>query len=369
MSATILEIVEKVSPAEPFPAVPQNFILREGGSIPAQIIVENPNVSLYCLDDDNRRALFVEVPPGTDLINVPFFYLTQYQQAQRVIAVPYDEMHQLAADVPIGKVAFIYSVGRCGSTLISQALNEVEGVVSLSEPDVYTQITMLRYADGSRDAEYARLLESCTRLLCRGNAVTSIKFRALAIHLADLLYEVFPQAPNLFLYRHAESWTRSMNAAFSGDATPMLQNPLFMLFLMAQAPLTAPYIQRHQRPPELVEVFTLLWLSILDKYLTLHAQGIPFLALRYEELVAQPQAALAALFDHFGLPRASIEAAYGAFSKDSQEGTVLSRDHIEHSTVVPLTAEGFAQLRAVLQEHPVIQSSDFIVPDTVMFQK
>jgi hypothetical protein len=60
----------------------------------------------------------------------------------------------------------IYSVCRCGSTLVSQALNQADGVVSFSEPDVYTQILMLREADGSSDPEVSALVRSCTKIIC-----------------------------------------------------------------------------------------------------------------------------------------------------------------------------------------------------------
>src|SRR3954464_5827490 len=126
MSARVLHIVDKVTPTEFFPAVPQNFVLREGESAPAEIVLENPDVSLYCLDADNRQALFVQTPPGVGLLQQPFYYLAQYQHAQRVIAVPYDDLDRLADGLPpddAGNLVLIYSVGRCGSTLISQSFN------------------------------------------------------------------------------------------------------------------------------------------------------------------------------------------------------------------------------------------------------
>src|SRR4051812_44461169 len=169
MNARVLHIVDKVTPMEFFPAVPQNFVLREGESVPPEVVLDDPDVSLYCLDDDNRQALFVQTPPGVELLQSPFYYLAQYQHAQRVIAVPYDTLHRLADELPggAGNLVLIYSVGRCGSTLISRSLNAVDGVLSYSEADVYTQIAMLRNRDRSRDEEYLRLIRTCTRILRR----------------------------------------------------------------------------------------------------------------------------------------------------------------------------------------------------------
>jgi Sulfotransferase domain len=366
VSARVLHIVEKVAPLEYFPAVPQNFILRAGDSVPPEIVVDSPNVSLYCLDDENRQALFLETPPGVDLLAAPFFYLAQYKNAQRLIAVPYDTFHQLADGLTssAGNLILIYSVGRCGSTLISQSLNAVDGVRSYSEPDVYTQITMLRHGDRSRDAEYARLIRSCTRMLGRNGQTVALKFRASGIHLGDLFYQVFPEARSLFLYRNAETWLESMNAGFTPNLPSPDAQPLFMKFVLAQAPLLMPFIRRHRRPASLAETYTLNWLSVMDKYLQLRRAGVPFLAVRYEDIKAQPKPTLVKVLTYCGLPADGIDRAYDTFSTDSQEGTVLSRASRQQAPAPTLSPADYEQARAVLAEHPTIRTPDFDVSAT-----
>ena len=49
------------------------------------------------------------------------------------------------------RLVFVHNIGRCGSTLINAMLNEVDGVWSLSEPDVY-----LRAGDAARPARSGR---------------------------------------------------------------------------------------------------------------------------------------------------------------------------------------------------------------------
>src|SRR3712207_7974264 len=58
--------------------------------------------------------------------------------------------------------SLIYSTGRCGSTLVSRAFNQADSIISLSEPDVYTQIQARRAVDASRDTETSDLVRSCT---------------------------------------------------------------------------------------------------------------------------------------------------------------------------------------------------------------
>ena len=56
-----------------------------------------------------------------DLLQAPFYFIAQYEAAQRVIAVPYDTFHALARKIEIDpkRILLFYSTGRCGSTLFS----------------------------------------------------------------------------------------------------------------------------------------------------------------------------------------------------------------------------------------------------------
>ena len=92
--------------------------------------MEQPTVSLYCLDHANQRALFVDTPPEVDLLQAPFYFIAQYQAAQRLIAVPYATLHALAREVELDpqRIILFYSTGRCGSTLFSHVLNQTPNV-------------------------------------------------------------------------------------------------------------------------------------------------------------------------------------------------------------------------------------------------
>ena len=132
-------------------------------------MLANPNISLYCLDDASKRAIFVELPPDTDLAKAPFVYRTQYEQAQRLIALPYESFIQLAHDLPrVENLIMCYMTGRCGSTLLSHVLNELDTVLSLSEPDVATQFVHLRSAYGGRETELRLIDDRLARVIAYG---------------------------------------------------------------------------------------------------------------------------------------------------------------------------------------------------------
>src|SRR5205085_9625006 len=77
-----------------------DFSLSPGAEVTADIVLKQPNLSLYCLDDAQKEAIFVELRPDVDLATAPFVYQTQYEQAERIIAVPYETFRQLASALP-----------------------------------------------------------------------------------------------------------------------------------------------------------------------------------------------------------------------------------------------------------------------------
>jgi hypothetical protein len=353
MQAAVFEIQSKRKAGELSIASLDDFSLLAHGTVDARLVLERPQITLYCLDDKHRRAVFVETPPEVDLTRHAFYYRAQYDYAQRVLAVSYDSLNQLAAKVDSRNLRpiLIYSVGRCGSTLLSRALGCLDEVRSLSEPDVYAQIADMRPKDGSRDGELIQLIRSCTSLLGRTNSgqagTLAIKFRSFSIAIGDLFHTAFPLAKTLFLYRNAETWASSTARAMSildGSATAanLGISPLMML--------------------------TIMWVSVMDRYLDLYAQGVPMLAVRYETLTSFPEPALRTIFEYCDLPLNQVSAAQRAFAEDSQEGSALSRDRVQASRFV-LTADHRLQIKQVLREHSRIQNAEFIVPNTVTVEQ
>jgi hypothetical protein len=444
MKAQLLQIEDKVKMSELGHARLNQFRYRPDSVVDARIILERPEISLYCLEDDQRQAVFVETPAGVDISDKPYFFLTQYQNAQRLLTVNYDVLHGLAEKMGDRFKTLIpmYSVGRTGGTLVSRAMNRLGTVLSLDEPDVHNDIVIIRPEDGSRDAELTRLVQSCTRLLFKpirpGADTLFLKFRPFSIEIGDLIHKAFPTAKAMFIYRNAESWARSVNRSIEslvetagdqqGDPTvdflkmlnlsrstrengqaaktsagsprkgenverlarlmPLLPAyikrnvrnemtlPDISKVLLLAIGQQLPFVKHHCRTPtEFVEPYirkippikllALPWLSTMHKYLSLHAQGIPMMAVRYETLVASPLPALRAVFEYCGLPVEAAEIAEEAFAEDSQKGTPLSRDRVAHGSRTELAPELLAQLREVIHEHPPVDRPDFVVPNTL----
>jgi hypothetical protein len=423
-----------------------DFRCGAGSTVDARMILDQPQITLYCLDDQSRQAVFVELPGDVELSQRPFMFLTQYEHAQRLLTVSYETLHELAgAEGEFRRLIVLYSVGRAGGTLLSRSLNRLDTVLSLDEPDVYNNIVTIRPADGRRDAELTRLLRSSTRLLFKppkaGVDTLFVKFRSCSIEIGDLMHKAFPQAKVMFLYRNAETWARSAGRSVQSrvesrekdemaDPDPLVDlfrhldlsnsaqpaeplsarspdahqgkllgtaksSPIFPLLpayikrivrshLTGRDRLTVvwlviahrlpvlrhrfcspiEYLQPYIRAIPPMKLLTLLWLSPMHRYLAMHAQGIPMLAVQYETLISAPEAALRAIFEYCGLPVEQAPHAAGAFAEDSQKDTPLSRDRVR-AAKSDFAPELLAQVREVLREHPPTQTPDFVLPGSL----
>lgn len=372
MQAAVFEIQDRARQGMSQIASPQDFSRIAVETTPAHRILESPAVSLYCLDDESRQAVFVELPDGIDLSQAPFYYQTQFENALRLIVVPYHELHELAGAVSGApdRLILIHNIGRCGSTLLHHALNQVNGVVSLSEPDVFGGIVTIRQGNASRDAELAR---SCMRIVFRSwpqHTTGAVKFRLQGVQIIDLMVAAFPQARHVFMYRNAVDWaasiyrlvTRHQPAPDLSRAEAVSRLQFYMALNASEAEAA---LDLQHEPVTLVEFLAIEWCLMLERYLFCHRMGLPLLALRYEDLIANSQPVLEALMDYCDLPRSGAAAAFQAFAQDSQRGTRLARDHESARNARSLSTAHLEQIHAVLQKHPLLKTPDPILPGTL----
>jgi hypothetical protein len=321
-------------------------------------VAERPNITPFCLDHKNLRMVFVEIPPKIDVSKAPLLYQSQYEAATRLIAIPYDLVHEVATRLPpqIQEMVFIYSVGRCGSTLISNIWRCLDDTYSLSEPDVFTDINYRRGAGHLTHRETIQLLGSAIRLFNRppeprGRLV--IKFRAQCIGLAQLMHQLYPTASSVFMYRNALDCIDSRVRVFGEE--PLPEQVFSQVFSYAKSqPQTYQRLRRLGQP-------LLIWLVCVQTYLRMRECGLPLVAFKYEELLRNPTGSLARLFAHCGAPDASVEQACSAMTEDAHAGTLLARNA---GGVRTLSRDDFEFLRAFFAEHSQI-APDQTLPGTL----
>ncbi len=343
------------------------LIFEPAETVRAERVLPVANITPFRLDVEGRRVIFAEVPAEVMLSDAAFVYEAQTQHLQRLYAVDFETVVRLTEALPDpAKLIFVHSTGRCGSTLLSKALNEVEGVVGLSEPDVFLDV---RHREPFEDPDYRDdvlpVLRGCVRLLCRpADRTWVIKPRSQVTAIADVLHGLYPEGKHVFMYRSALAFARSWARIFG---MPLAEWTIDDESLALRSTFV-PLLKRHAGRPEDVSAarfFSYFWLGPVLNYLDFYAKDVWDATLRYEEMTADPRGVLGALFAACGLPVADVGKALKAFEKDSQEGTSLSRENTQSGRVDFLLPEHEREIAAVLSEFPGVGSPGVVLPGTL----
>ena len=350
----------KVHPAAA--AKRSDFTAHTVGSLDPSAVIEDPALSLYCIDAVERTGIFVRTPPHVNLLQAPFLYQTQFAEATEIISVPFQELHELAARVRFSSegLVLVQSTARCGSTLVCQALAAGDDVVALSEPDVYFQVQQLR---DKGDPEAEELLATCTAMLFAPRAARTsvIKFRSQNIELAEPMLRCFPGAKTVFLYRRAEPWARSATRAFAvfGPEFLGLWDVIYDILPRVRSALDGAVLRPFSSPEELL---SWIWATAMVRAMIMQREGIAMFVARYEELNDRPIEVLTALRDYCDV-RVSADPLAAVLARDSQEGT----EHSRARELVPgceLTNERLTSFMRCLEKFAPSLDPDVVLPGT-----
>jgi hypothetical protein len=178
-----------------------DFVLETGRTVDRSRIFD-PDVSPYCFDFEQRRLYCVSTP---SMAGATFFYQAQRQSARSVVKVPFDALPEV-----VRSPTLIFSIGRCGSTLLHKAF-ESAGARSVSEPDYFTQAAL----SGRDNPELRAAIGRATQLL----PYSLIKLRAECSNAALLLAGAFLEPKLMFVLRDPAEWAASVRRV-SQNATP-----------------------------------------------------------------------------------------------------------------------------------------------------
>ena len=119
---------------------------------------------------------------------------------------------------------------------------------------------------------------------------------------------------------------------------------------------------------DIVLSFTLCTIcSNIAEYLELHGQSRPICAIRYEDLIKDPQYALEALFKYLELPLDLVPKGMEAMKKDSQKGTNISRKSTKSGiNLGEYTGKNKRLVEAIFKAYGIPNSDDLIdLPGTI----
>jgi hypothetical protein len=247
-----------------------------------------PLAAPYCLDFLHRRAIYV-CDVDTHLLQAaPFYYLCLRRNARALLSVPL-EHGSLRGTREKENPVFLFSPGRCGSTLLSRILYEA-GIASVSEPDFYTQMSNVFWSSARNPLRepFLRAMWAMTDDLAAvlGHAPV-IKLRAESCR-APALFLRGPKPRTLVMLRSFEGWAHSTARVF--------------------APSPGKAVRKYMRA--------------LRCYAILQARSRCHLV-RYEQLVAEPEPVCEALGRFLKSP-IPVDAVRRAMAADSQTGTPLA---------------------------------------------
>ncbi len=365
----------------------KDFHLGEAEPFDEQLILKSPRISMYCADVTSGKIVFVETPQGLDLTASPFYYLAQYEHAERVITLPFDDFISLAGALPCPekKFLFLYTPGRAGSTLLTQIFAGDPDTIAISEPDILSDLSLLARKDPNEKATVEKLLLCCFKVLSASPATGEkkrilIKPRGYCIEMGEMIHSVLPDARGIFLYRNARPVIESFIRAFSivGVLSLLRDTALSRLLLTCcvscnKAALLDYFPALGEYPGKTIfktgwtGFLCITWLSIMKAYSRLYRKGIAIKAVRYEDIISQPRELVSELFSYCGIPEACLEAGLKALERDSQAGTRLARS-VARKKQWQMKDIKMEHVRIILEMQPEICRPDYIMPGTIMHE-
>jgi hypothetical protein len=361
MAASVGRIVERQKGFPIEPAAERHFTLADMQPVEPNLVVREPGWSLYSLDAPRRTVTFVALPVEVDLGKSAFAYATQFDRAERALQMSFGDFLALAETLPDPpNPVFVFSIGRCGSTLLSRMLAGVPGVWSLSEPDAPTNMAAARAV--LAPSEKAALARAQAQVLFRppaGMDVSTfvIKFRSFSIFDLKPWLTAFPGARHLFLWRDAAGWANSISlleqAVFPGrDLTTreFLDLRWEMLTAGASRDLYARYDDLSLSHGNSEAGLAAIWALSMEQLMGEIAARRPLVPMSYASLNGAREASVALLLDACGLPAAMAERALRAYDRHSQDDSLLA----DARHMPPMTGDQRRRVLEALAGHPAL---------------
>ncbi|MGI9326307.1 MAG: sulfotransferase, partial [Pseudomonadales bacterium] len=259
-----------------------------------------------------------------------------FEHAKKLVVLSFDEIKGILPILPDpSPLIVIANPARSGSTLLQHMLNQVNGVVSLGEPNPALYVRYFRdiVERTCTHSEAEEMLSWSIRLLTApwaGQTVV-LKLRASEMPLLSLLHELRPDAKTIMIYRDAfavgASWKNQASnwETWGSDFELEEVSSTFLSTKQTQETIRRwMNLSSLDRVPQVIASLS-LWMTSMESYLLALEDGMSALTVRYDDLINQPDTALKKLFSYLELDHKEINSALAVMSEDSQLGTVMAR--------------------------------------------
>ncbi len=314
----------------------QGLELSAAESADPEILLNEQGWTLYELDYSTKRAVFIDVGPDGNVIDVPFAYSAQMRLAKRIGSVSFDQFLNLADSIrPSHRLIQFYNIGHCGSTLLHNVFNAGGGVWDISEPKFVRDIAMHR-ATLPKEKQVALAKAGMAFLSLYPNAAQrptlALKHFSQATKIYEILHAACPAAKNIYMYRDAISWCNSDYGFWQrwGMPAPMPFDWRHIIWKAKSGNENEEFLKDlvdfNREGVTFTELAACGWALHAREYLAARAAGMEFFALRYNELLADREGILMKLFAYSGLNPANVQESLAAFGHDAHEGEKTSHE-------------------------------------------
>ncbi|EDO49055.1 predicted protein [Nematostella vectensis] len=354
-------------------------------------------LSLLNVDLEKELLILVKTADGVDLKKSPFFYMNRFMETFRYqnIKVPDSYKSTLQHNLVF--------TGRCGSTLLCKALEELSTVQAVSEPDIFTTIGVtISQLEREVKLPYLNKISHATLVDVTRVAIlllnyyfisvapekTSIcyKLRSFGLDGAEIIQESTPNAKNIYLYRNCYAFVESY--------IRILAKNYYVYWLLSTLRLDAWFLDR-LFPKRETDVLThslgktakfddfpfrkgfywcfshAWWINVEKAALLIKKDPDSFFhaVLRYEDLTKQKEKLVKSVAQRLGvkLVRGDEQKIASAFTSNSQEGNeIASKRNTDDDTDVWFGDWEKGQINDILSHlGNKVKSSHYIVEGTI----
>lgn len=345
----------------------RNFVCSHNRFESPRYVIENDHVTLLNVDDE--YAIFVEANVGKDvhlwkMEYSGFMKLAQLKYCKRLILVPRDHFHRMAGELgdPVQPIIFLFNVGRCGSTLLTQIMESTGRCVSISEPAPLLYIANKLMTGKDSPDSLRSTCRDTLRLICRPCPSVDplayfVKVAPSCSLILPVVYDVFPSSKYLFMYR---------NVVDVAESFCKVIQELPFLFAMTVAAERSGYLRRKFLTMfEMREMFessgaewndlilgAVGFAKVCQVYLECRRNGgLPIAAIRYEDLKSDPRHAIRKTFEFCELPSSLIAGAVrDGLAADAQRNSPLSMSNLRKKRCLTFDEDTKRFVNSLLQQ-------------------
>lgn len=171
---------------------------------------------IHHIDSERSEVFWCAVSDQTDVMRHPFYYQGIRANAVEGVSVSFE--HLSAWQRPLqARPVFIFSIGRCGSTLFSNVCGAA-GLQSWSEPDSFTNLATDQNLRENpwifRALSRVALNDLADKAAIAGQASFGLKLRSHVTPICEELCTHHPDSLCFFLVRDPIDWAKSVHRTF-----------------------------------------------------------------------------------------------------------------------------------------------------------